>query len=106
MLATMKRLATLLSITSLLGVVALYVYTPPALRRLPKAKVLGNREVNPTVLKALYRDVVKDEKALAESAVIEVTPQGEFITYGVGIPLMQMRFPDKARGRAAVANTQ
>lgn len=38
MLATINRLATLLTITSLLGVVALYLYTLPALRRLPKDK--------------------------------------------------------------------
>lgn len=70
-----------------------------------EAKVCQNSEVKADVLKALYRDVVKDEQAMAASCVIEVTPQGEFITYGVGIPLMQMRFPDKARGRAAVAST-
>ncbi len=68
------------------------------------AKVLENREIKADVLKALYRDVVKDEKAMAESCVIEVTSVGEFITYGVGIGLMQMRFPDKARGRVAVAS--
>ena len=69
-----------------------------------EAKVLESREVKADVLKALYRDVVKDEKAMAESCVIEVTSVGEFITYGVGIGLMQMRFPDKARGRVAVAS--
>jgi len=68
------------------------------------ARVRENSEVKADVLKALYRDVVKDEQAMAASCVIEVTPEGEFITYGVGIPLMQMRFPDKARGRAAVAS--
>lgn len=66
------------------------------------AKVFENSAVKAAVLKKLYHDVVKDEKAMAESCVIEVTPQQDFITYGVGIPLMQMRFPDKARGRAAV----
>lgn len=66
------------------------------------ARVLENEAVKADVLKALYRDVAKDEKAMAQSCVIEVTPQGEFITYGVGIPLMQMRFPEKSRGRAAV----
>ncbi len=69
------------------------------------ANVWETREVNPAVLKKLYRDVVKDEQAMAASCVIEVIPQGEFITYGVGIPLMQMRFPEKARGRVAVAAT-
>lgn len=67
------------------------------------ARVLENSEVKATVLDKLYRGLAKDEQAMAESCVIEVTPQKEFITYGVGIPLRQMRFPDKARGRVAVA---
>jgi hypothetical protein len=67
------------------------------------AHVLDHKDVKADVLKKLYRDVVKDAKALAESCVIEVIPENDFVTYGVGIPLMQMRFPDKARGRAAVA---
>lgn len=53
----------------------------------------------------MTRQLTKDEKARAVCA-IKVTPQGEFITYGVGMPLMQMRFPDKARGRADVTATQ
>lgn len=67
-----------------------------------EARVLENSQVSAAVLAKLYRDVVKDEQAMAASCVIEVTPQRDFITYGVGVPLMQMRFPDKARGRAAV----
>ena len=49
-----------------------------------------------------YHEHIHHE-AESELCVIEVTPQKDFITYGVGIPLMQMRFPEKARGRAAVA---
>lgn len=67
------------------------------------ARVLEHREVAPEVLHKLYRGVVKDEAALAASCVIEVVPQHDFITYGVGIPLLAMRFPEKARGRVAVA---
>jgi uncharacterized pyridoxamine 5'-phosphate oxidase family protein len=66
------------------------------------ARILEHREVAPAILRKLYRAVVKDEAALAASRVIEVVPQGEFLTYGVGVSLMEMRFPDKARGRAAV----
>jgi nitroimidazol reductase NimA-like FMN-containing flavoprotein (pyridoxamine 5'-phosphate oxidase superfamily) len=66
------------------------------------ANLLENKEVKAEVLQMLYRDVVKDEKAMADSSVIEVIPQKDFITYGVGIPLMQMRVPEKARGRAHV----
>jgi hypothetical protein len=66
------------------------------------ARVLEHREVTPEVLQKLYRGAVKDEAALAASCVIEVVPEHEFLTYGVGVPLMEMRFPDKARGRVAV----
>jgi uncharacterized pyridoxamine 5'-phosphate oxidase family protein len=69
------------------------------------ATVLDHHDVKDDVLKKLYRGVVKDEQALAASCVIEVVPQEDFITYGVGIPLMQMRFPEKARGRVAVGSS-
>lgn len=66
------------------------------------ARVLEHTEVRREVLAKLYRSVAKDAQAMAASCVIEVTPQRDFITYGVGMPLMQMRFPEKARGRVAV----
>ena len=62
------------------------------------AKVLDRSEVNANVRQKLYI-----HEAESELCVIEVTPQNDFITYGVGIPLLQMRFPEQARGRAAVA---
>ena len=40
---------------------------------------------------------------MATTSVLEVEVQGDFITYGVGIPLMQMRHPEIARGRVPVA---
>ncbi len=39
---------------------------------------------------------------LKNTVVITVRPTGEFVTYGVGISLMDMRFPEKARGRAHI----
>ena len=39
---------------------------------------------------------------MASLSILEIEPLGDFVTYGIGIPLMQMRFPEKARGRAAV----
>jgi hypothetical protein len=35
-------------------------------------------------------------------AVIEIAPQGYFLTYGIGIPLMQMRDPALASARVPV----
>lgn len=39
-----------------------------------EARALDTRVADPVVLKALYRDVVKDEKAMAASCVIEIVP--------------------------------
>jgi len=37
------------------------------------------------------------------SCVIEIEPEGEFVTYGVGVSLTKMRSPAAARGRASIA---
>lgn len=67
-----------------------------------KAELLENNQISSEVLEALYRGVAKDDAQMAASCVIKVKPVGDFITYGVGISLMEMRDPEKARGRAAV----
>ncbi|KAA3644912.1 MAG: pyridoxamine 5'-phosphate oxidase family protein [Chloroflexi bacterium] len=54
------------------------------------------------ILQAVFRGMAEDEERVAASCLIEFTPQKEFITYGVGVPLMQMRDPNLARGRVAV----
>lgn len=63
------------------------------------AGVLDRSEIESGLLKKLYRH----DEAGAEWCAIEVTPEKDFITYGVNISLLQMRFPEKARGRAPVA---
>jgi hypothetical protein len=40
---------------------------------------------------------------LAESCVIRLTPVGNFLTYGIGVSLMQMRDPEIAAARVPVA---
>jgi hypothetical protein len=54
------------------------------------------------LLQAVFRVVDKDAAQVANSCIIEVTPEKEFVTYGVGVSLMQMRQPEQARGRAPV----
>lgn len=66
------------------------------------ARVLDTVETPHDLLESVYRGVANNEERMAESCLIEVTPQKDFITYGVGVPLMQMRDPEKARGRAPV----
>ena len=55
------------------------------------------------VIQALLGGVEADSEKLASLAVLEIEPFGDFVTYGIGVPLMQMRDREKARGRASVA---
>lgn len=66
------------------------------------ARIVPAAEAAPDLLRAILRNGADDQAQVANLCLIEVTPIGEFITYGVGIPLMQMRYPEKARGRAPV----
>jgi ferredoxin len=59
--------------------------------------------IGPELAKVLFRGLVLDEEMKTETSVIEIEPVGEFVTYGVCMPLMDMRDPTKARGRARVA---
>ncbi len=63
------------------------------------AKILPREKVGVGLLNKLYRH----DEGRAEWCAIEVTPQKDFITYGVGISVLQMRFPERSRARAPVA---
>lgn len=66
-------------------------------------RVLAPQVLSPEIVAAsLGGDVAADPERLDLVSIIEVAPQGEFVTYGVGISLSDMRFPEKARGRAPV----
>ena len=52
--------------------------------------------------KLLLRGLKVEGQALADLGFIEVRPVGEFMTYGIGVPLMTMRVPEAARSRAPV----
>lgn len=41
--------------------------------------------------------------SLAQSCVIELIPEGNFLTYGIGVSLMAMRDPEVAQARVPVA---
>jgi len=59
--------------------------------------------VRKDVLHSLMRGLETDAEMLAAMCVIMVEPVGDFITYGVGMPMIDMRHPEKARGRAPAA---
>jgi hypothetical protein len=37
-----------------------------------------------------------------DCAVVEIAPEGEFLLYGIDVPLLGMRVPDTARARVPV----
>lgn len=67
-----------------------------------EAIILNTGEVSPEVLSKLTRGMELSEEDKASMGIIEVTPVGNFVTYGVGVSLMDMRDPHKARGRVAI----
>ena len=66
------------------------------------ARVIPGEEASPELLHAIFSQQAYDPEFVARMCLIEVTPVGEFVTYGVGVSLMQMRHPEQARGRAPV----
>jgi uncharacterized pyridoxamine 5'-phosphate oxidase family protein len=68
-----------------------------------KAQVKDLDDVPADILDVVYRGMEIDDSFKAESVVIEIEPIKDFVTYGVGVSLMDMRDPKKARGRVAVA---
>jgi len=67
-----------------------------------EAAILAPADLPAETLNPLFRGMELDPNFLADTAVIQVKPVGEFITYGVGVSLMDMRQPEKARGRVLV----
>jgi hypothetical protein len=66
------------------------------------ARTLELSDVPADIIKALFRGLKTPPETSGPHAVIEVTPQKEFVTYGVGVSLMGMRDTENARGRTNV----
>ena len=66
------------------------------------AHVCGAGEAMPDLLQKLLGPMANDQELIAGSCLIEIVPEGEFVTYGIGVRLIEMRDPNKARGRAPV----
>jgi hypothetical protein len=67
------------------------------------ARILDPDDVPPDIILAIFRGMAESRELIAEACLIEVTPVKDFVTYGVGVPLMKMRNPEEARGRTPVA---
>ena len=68
-----------------------------------KAEILGYTQIPPDVFRELTRDAEMPVPA-EEVVAIKVKPDGEFVTYGVGVSLQTMRKPLEAGGRAPVGS--
>jgi hypothetical protein len=83
------------------GVLALVVAIPPA-----TISFHGTATVYPPGSPQL-RSLPKELMALLPAerrtggSVVEIVPEGTFVTYGIGVPLMKMADPDASRGRVA-----
>ncbi len=66
------------------------------------ARLFDAAAASPELRRALFQHKADDQALVAGACIIEITPVGEFVTYGVGVPLLDMREPEKARGRAPV----
>ena len=60
-------------------------------------------EVPEPALRALLQGIDPEGEAVREMVVVEIAPEEDFVTYGVGVSLLTMRDTDAARGRAPVA---
>jgi hypothetical protein len=85
------------------GILSLVAPIPPAtvsFHALAIVHPAGSPQAG-SLVGALGSLVPAERQAIA--SIIEVVPEGEFVTYAVGIPLRNMRDPAKARGRVPVS---
>lgn len=66
------------------------------------ATIHDAEHVDASIVQALFRGLETNADTSQPYVVIEVEPKGEFVTYGVGVSLMQMRDTNTAGGRAPV----
>ncbi len=86
------------------GILTLLLPIPPATISFQAAAVVhpaGPIDEFPSLPKELVSLLPVDRRTLVR--VIELIPEGEFLTYGIGVRLMDMQKPEIAQGRVAVS---
>jgi hypothetical protein len=66
------------------------------------ARVIPMSDIEPKLLDTVLGPLIKQHGIMEDNCIIEIRPTGHFATYGVGVSLLDMRHPEKARGRAPV----
>jgi hypothetical protein len=83
--------------------VAPWIKIPQATISFPgTARIIPSTDASYELNKAVFYHYADDEEFMKDNCLIEVIPEGDFITYGIGLPLIKMRHPHLARGRAPV----
>lgn len=84
------------------GLLSLVAPIPPAtisFHATARVHTAGSPEVAP-LLKELAPLLPTERRST--SSIIEIVPEGRFVTYGIGVSLRNMRDPDAARARVPV----
>ncbi len=85
------------------GILSLLVPIPPATITFEaRATVHPAGSLDITSLSKDLAKLVPEERK-AGSCIIELVPEGRFLTYGIGVSLMDMRVPALARARVPVS---
>ena len=66
------------------------------------ARIIDRANVDGDILNEMEKGMVADSERAASTCLIEVSPEGDFLTYGIDVSVLAMRDPHKARGRAPV----
>ncbi len=70
------------------------------------AELLDVGDVDESVFARLPRGKERDPEVLENTAIIRVIPRGRFATFGIGMPITQMRKHEEAHGRTACGTEQ
>ena len=62
-----------------------------------EATVHNVEEIPQEIQKTLLRGLELDQKEVSRLCIIKVNPRGNFLTYGVGMSLLTMRYPESGR---------
>jgi Pyridoxamine 5'-phosphate oxidase len=86
------------------GVLTLVAPIPPATVTVPAtAQVLPVGDAPDDVRRRLLRGLTEPDAERGDVVMVRLTPHGDFVTYGLGVPLRVMADTERARGRVPVA---
>ncbi|UZN04032.1 hypothetical protein [Cellulomonas sp. S1-8] len=86
------------------GLLALVAPIPPAtITFRATAQVVPAGDAPAPVRKRLLRGLTEPDSERGDVVMVRLTPHGDFVTYGIGVPLRLLVDTERARGRVPVA---